>query len=152
MPCLEDHNYYNDPRVRALSRSDYLEHDEKTMTATWETEDDDTGEPVVITFKTRYEVCGICDGKGRHVNPSIDASGIGSDDEFWDDDEDRETGESRYQRGDYDVDCYNCNGKRVEPVIDTRYAKKQDLERYQDMLECEGECDAISRAERAFGA
>lgn len=47
-----------------------------------------------------YQVCETCDGKGSHVNPSIDAHGITAEEwsEEWDD-------ESRqgYLAGDYDV-------------------------------------------------
>ena len=59
----------------------------------------------------RFEVCPLCDGKGKHVNPSIDAHGI-SREEF---DEDPDFRES-YFRGDYDQRCNLCGGEKVVPV------------------------------------
>lgn len=76
-------------------------------------------EDVELQIRCTFEVCPTCDGKGKHVNPSIDAGGISSGDEFWDDDWDydgAEGGQSRYMRGDYDVPCYECHSKRVVPV------------------------------------
>lgn len=119
---IEEMNYRNDPRVQALDHDDGLEFDEDTMKLTWATENDD-GEEVVVRFDAVYEVCDLCHGKGTHVNPSIDAGGIGEDDEFWEDDQDwndeDDDGQfvSRYARGDYDVPCNLCGGKRVVPVI-----------------------------------
>lgn len=87
-------------------------------------------EPHVLVLRACYEVCPTCDGRGSHVNPDIDAGGICGDDDFWEDDRDDDwdyyddDGEclgapsqtSRYMRGDYDVSCYECGGKRVVPV------------------------------------
>jgi hypothetical protein len=57
---------------------------------------------------TRFEVCGRCDGKGTHVNPSVDEHGI-SPEEFRDDPDFEEA----YFGGVYDVTCYDCRGERV---------------------------------------
>lgn len=104
----------------------------------------------LATVRTRYEVCDLCNGRGSHVNPSIDAGGISSDDEFWEGDFDDETGESRYWRGDYDVPCYACGGKRVVPVpadnTDPTVIKAID-ERARDAAAFAAERDA----ERRFG-
>lgn len=56
-----------------------------------------------------FAVCPTCRGKGTHVNPSIDAHGITS--EEMDDlgDDFRED----YISGHYDVLCAECNGLRV---------------------------------------
>lgn len=81
--------------------------------------------PLVVG--ARFEVCPTCDGRGSHVNPSIDASGISSEDfrddpDFYDDyfgyngDEDDDGEPIRQARGMYDVDCYECEGRRVVPV------------------------------------
>jgi hypothetical protein len=59
-----------------------------------------------------WEVCTVCDGRGSHVNPGIDADGITGS-------EMAELGpefQRSYMRGDYDVPCYGCGGRRVEPV------------------------------------
>lgn len=88
-----------------------------------------------ITVPAVFSVCPLCGGKGSHVNPSIDAGGITSDDEFWGDDEDPMTGESCYMRGDYDVECYECHGKRVVPVPDERArAKNPNVKIVEDHL------------------
>ena len=41
------------------------------MTGTIDLEDDD-GEEEGVTVALKYEVCSTCEGKGKHVNPSID--------------------------------------------------------------------------------
>jgi hypothetical protein len=74
--------------------------------------EDNDGVPV-LQVPARYEVCSLCSGKGRHVNPSIDAHGLSGDD-FADDPDFAES----YSSGVYDVECYRCKGQNVEPVID----------------------------------
>jgi hypothetical protein len=110
MYSIEDRNYANDPRVQARDEEPwFLRFNERTMTA-WVVEqddDDETERPV----KCRYEVCDICNGKGTHVNPSIDCGGLTSED-F---DEDPDFAEC-YFDGMFDVTCYGCKGKRVVPV------------------------------------
>ena len=109
---LEERNYRNDRRVRA-QRKWYKSFDERTMTATvdvWNYEDDSEEER---TVRCRYTVCDICDGKGSHVNPSIDASGITAEDAYEDPDFFEE-----YKSGVYNVACYGCGGNRVQPEVD----------------------------------
>jgi hypothetical protein len=58
------------------------------------------------------EVCPLCDGRGRVVNPSIDAGGITESDwSRWDQDE-RES----YWSGAYDMTCPRCLGRNVVDV------------------------------------
>ena len=64
-----------------------------------------------IPFK--YRVCDLCNGKGKHVNPSIDSNGLTSED-F---DQDPDFCEN-YFNGAYDVSCYKCGGSRVMVVYD----------------------------------
>jgi len=64
-----------------------------------------------IEVRTEFEVCDMCDGHGKVVNPSIDAGGLSAED-FYDDPDFRED----YFFGVYDVICPNCNGLRVEAV------------------------------------
>ena len=88
-------------------------------------------------------VCTACDGRGRYVNPSIDAHGLTRED-F---DEDPDFAES-YFRGDYDVPCELCHGEKVIPVpLDKEVAARIDqhiAERYEAWYE--------SYAERMVGA
>ena len=59
-------------------------------------------------MKTKYQVCPVCEGEGRHVNPNIDAHGLTWAD-FHDDPEFAED----YKNGMYDIPCNGCGGKRV---------------------------------------
>lgn len=126
--ALERYNYYGDSRVREAMKTRYFEvvavHEGCAIIqlTDWAIEvltDDDPefipqwikDEPKgAFPGKVLSEACWQCGGKGTMVNPSIDAGGISAGDDFWDDDYDEETGESRYFRGDYDVTCSCCNG------------------------------------------
>lgn len=83
----------------------------------------------------RFEVCPLCEGRGKHVNPSIDAHGLSRED--FDEDPDFE---ESYFRGDYDVRCTLCGGERVVPVpldakvieviesgIDDRHSAREEM-------------------------
>lgn len=71
----------------------------------------------------RFEVCGRCQGKGTHVNPSIDGHGITMD-EWWGPDWDDESRE-QYMSGGYDVSCEECGGLRVVEVPDEERMTEQ---------------------------
>lgn len=58
----------------------------------------------------RWIVCPVCEGKGTHVNPDIDANGLTAED-F---DEDPDFAED-YRSGVYDVTCYTCKGRTTVP-------------------------------------
>lgn len=66
-------------------------------------------EPGQYSDRPKFEVCPICQGEGKYVNPSIDSQGLSQEqmdelgDEFRED----------YLRGAYDVRCKCCNGDRV---------------------------------------
>ena len=71
----------------------------------------------------KFEVCPRCDGTGKHDHPAF-SNGITSSEwngHDWDD-ESRES----YLRGTYDVQCTECDGKRVviEPNL-TACSRKQ---------------------------
>lgn len=79
--------------------------DERKMVATIiDEEGDERTVPVV------FKVCQTCEGKGSHVNPSVDGHGISRED-F---DEDPDFLED-YLSGVYDVPCVECKGRRVVP-------------------------------------
>lgn len=65
-----------------------------------------------VKFPAHFTVCGTCEGRGTHVNPSIDSNGI-SEEDFEQDPDFRES----YFAGRYDVTCVECGGKRVTPAI-----------------------------------
>jgi hypothetical protein len=61
----------------------------------------------------RTEVCYTCEGRGKHVNPSIDAHGLSPDDFAEDPDF-----ADQYFGGAFDVSCAGCHGRRVVLVPD----------------------------------
>lgn len=101
-----------DPRDYAAEFGSLFESfDEKTMTAQFEVYDGETDTSKEVCVHMEYDVCQTCRGRGKHVNPSIDAHGI-SGEEFAEDPDFRD----EYVRGVYDVSCYECKGRRVVPV------------------------------------
>ena len=151
---LEDSNYYNDRRVRVALEgkpSWMVGLDESRMKVSVEIFNEEE-EAEVVELPIRFEVCGTCDGKGTHVNPSIDAGGLSQEDFA----EDPDFAED-YFSGRYDEICYECNGRRVSPAIDLpRYdrltAEQKRAVDYIDAWERdEAEVDAIYRSERMFG-
>lgn len=103
-----------DRRERA---SDWFTFDERRMVLELETVDGD-----VVTVPARFDVCGTCDGRGAHVNPSIDSHGLTRDDFAADPDFADE-----YFGGAYDVTCNECNGRRVSPVVDEIRATAEQI-------------------------
>lgn len=92
---------------REINQKWYESFSEKEMQFTIEID----GEEIHIPAK--YEVCGTCNGKGSHVNPSIDSNGLSRED-F-----DENPGfEEDYFSGMYDVSCNECHGARVSPIVD----------------------------------
>jgi len=73
---------------------------------------DDESCDEVYKIPAKYEVCSLCEGAGKHVNPSIDSHGISAHDMY----EDPDFAED-YFSGVYDVPCNQCKGKRVYPVV-----------------------------------
>lgn len=97
--------------------------------------------------------CQTCEGRGRHVNPSIDCDGISARD-FDDDPEFQDA----YFSGAYDVTCYECNGKKKVPAIDeSRMSPEENAEfskwtKWQNELAAdEYDSHAERMAEMRFG-
>jgi len=78
-----------------------------------EIEDPETGDEIEVQIPARYEVCDRCEGRGKHVNPSVDGNGLSQED-FDEDPDFREN----YFSGVYDVPCEDCKGQRVILVPD----------------------------------
>lgn len=111
---------------------------------TWGIERDELEVEVPCVFA----VCGTCDGKGSHVNPSIDAHGITG--EEWERDWSPEERES-YMSGGYDVACNECGGKRVVPELDRERTPEWVVKALDDKAQADAE-DAWERAaERRMG-
>jgi hypothetical protein len=92
------------------------------------------GEDYTVTLPTVFGVCGTCDGRGKHVNPAIDAHGISSQ-EFAEDPGFAE----EYFSGMYDQTCNECDGRRVVPTVDVAVCNPEQLEAYKYMLDEEEE-------------
>lgn len=71
----------------------------------------------------KYEVCPVCQGEGKYVNPSIDSNGLSAEDFDEQGDEFRED----YFAGLYDVTCKCCNGRRV--------VTQEELAAYEERLD-----------------
>jgi hypothetical protein len=161
--AIENSNYWHDRRVRVrASQHDGWTLDENAQRATVtlpETECDECDElaehgpcelhqhdTIAIPFK--WIVCGICDGRGTHVNPSIDCGGISRED--FDDDPD--FAES-YRSGAYDVTCGECNGRRVVPELTPHTDEERAaVARLEESERADAEYESVCRAERAMGA
>lgn len=102
-----------DKRDRAAIESKwYKSFDESRMIAKLDLSSDE-GDDEEVEVPVSFAVCDTCDGKGKHVNPSIDSNGLSAEDFA----EDPDFAEN-YFGGMYDVTCYGCEGKRVVPKPD----------------------------------
>ena len=107
----------------------------------------ETGEGDEIEIPAKYEVCETCDGKGSHVNPSIDSHGLSRED--FDEDPDFAEG---YFEGRYDVPCNECHGNRVSPVVDEERCDSDLLKKVNDWIEDHYAYQRECEAERRMGA
>ena len=119
--ALEKYNYYNDPRtIAAMTTSAYkvktcgphralIELDELLL----ENLIDDgllpEGHHGILEMRTKAEVCGLCKGSGKVVDPRYDAGGLTQEDI----DQDPQWFYDSYMAGDCDVTCPECGGLRV---------------------------------------
>lgn len=124
-----DRNYLNDHRLQSRERW-CKDVNDAAMTAviTLPVPSEDAEEDVTVPI--RYIICTTCNGRGRHVNPSVDSNGISAE-EFAEDPDFAE----QYRRGDYDVTCYGCGGKRVQPMLDIDKITKELHARIDKHLE-----------------
>ena len=105
--------------------------------------------PDYLVLPAHPEICKTCEGRGRHVNPSIDGQGLDPhdpdlDESFWAD----------YWSGGFDVQCKMCDSGKVlrlsQESSDPRVqAVREALESYYTDLY---ESEAIEAQERACGA
>jgi hypothetical protein len=157
----EDRNYYNDARVRAAEETDdftILEERAGTLVIRLDEsivemlcdegvrqregrEDDFDG---VLEVEFKYEVCSLCEGRGKHVNPSIDCGGLTQEDFAEDPDFAEE-----YMSGNYDVPCACCHGKRVVPSVTLPEDVQKALDAWHQSL---AESRRTEMYERMMGA
>ena len=157
---IADENYYKDPRVRAARGKWYKSFCKETMSVTITIyrdctddddfcDEDDESEEVDVILPVHFVVCGTCNGKGTHVNPSIDSNGLS----YEDFDEDPEFAED-YFSGRYDVTCSDCGGENVVPEISEGRCtpeQKEALKAHYEYLEDEARFEAECRMERMMG-
>ena len=100
-----------------------------------------------ITLPTKWEVCGHCDGEGKHVNSAVDGDGIAVD-EF---NSDPDFAES-YFPGVYDVPCDVCNGRTTTQAVDLESMSDTHRELYTEQCEEWEKLEAETAAELRMGA
>ena len=96
----------------------------------------------------KYEVCTGCDGRGKYVNPGIDAGGITGS-------EMAELGtefEESYFSGRFDITCQGCDGKRVRLVEIWERVPEEIKDKILAEEEGAMQDAAWERAERMMGA
>lgn len=139
-----------DHRLSGADRASRKKFNEQAMTLEAELYlDDDTEE--IVQFPAKFELCPTCNGKGSHVNPGIDSHGITSDE--WHNNWSYEERE-QYMSGGYDVSCYECNGRRVVPVVDEDRCSddiKGKLALWNKQLEAQARYDSEYRKEVEMG-
>lgn len=113
---------------------------------------EDESPPVMVSVPVhcRYEVCDLCRGSGKVVNPSIDCGGLTRED--FDQDPDFE---EDYFAGRYDVTCPECQGLRVVPAwsfVENNAFSKLVAEWLEDWERDEAYSYAEMAAERRMGA
>ena len=131
MSIIEELNYARDPRNcdAAMAPVVYM--------------DDGSEEPLPV----KWAVCDVCEGKGTHVNPSIDCNGI-SPEAFAEDPDFAED----YSSGMYDQPCNHCKGRTTVPVVDEGACDSLLLAMYRRQLQEEADDRACYLAEMRMGA
>jgi hypothetical protein len=112
---------------------------------------DDDGDEIELTLPAKNEVCDRCEGHGTHLTPSIGEHAYSSEEfeEAFD-----EEGRKEYFRrgGIYDVQCHECKGNKVVPVVNEDALNDEEKKEYagfQAIQEKRWEEEADMRAEEA---
>ena len=95
----------------------------------------------------KWGVCPVCEGRGKHVNPSIDCGGIGP--EAFAEDPDFA---ADYFGGTYDQTCNRCNGRTTIQVVDWGALTDGQRTAYEKQLQDEADDRACCLAEMRMGA
>lgn len=132
---MENLNYARDPRNCELAKPPVLYFV------------DDDGCDSEIELPTKWAVCPVCKGKGKHVNPAIDCCGLTSEDFC----EDEEFGQD-YMEGVYDVPCNSCGGRTTVQAVDWDALTAEQREAYEEQLREEDNYRACYLAEVRAGA
>lgn len=127
-----------------------------TIELTWTEEDEDEnsesyGDEIefVETFPAKMEVCPNCEGHGTHLREGMRYHAYTR--EEFENEFDDEMKEEYFKRGGiYDVQCSECKGLRVVPVVNEDALNKEQKElyaRYQKYEEERAQDDAAYEAE-----
>ena len=143
---IDEMNYYNDPRTQARRRGKwYTAFNKRAMRCHISTYDPDQDDGEISGWvPVHYEVCDLCRGRGKHVNPSIDCGGITAEDFDYDPEF-----ETHYYYGTYDTHCYGCDGEKVVPEIDSWEFLTDEQRKLVEALRQQQEDDAMYEAEVA---
>jgi hypothetical protein len=131
---IDDLNYHSDPRTQGPAKTPVLY------------EFDENGAVIERELPTHWEICPVCQGEGKHVNPAIDAGGI-SGETFAEDPEFAED----YMSGVYDVVCNHCNGRTTVRAVDWDAMSEEDQKAFQEQLDEEAYSHAEHMAEIRAG-
>ena len=158
---MENVNYANDPRnCRAAERPKLYFYGCGTCGAVGETCDCPPapagespiegqhfyGRDIERELPMKWAVCYVCEGRGTHVNPSIDAGGISAE-SFYEDPDFAE----EYMRGTYDQTCNLCKGRTTVPAVDWDALSEDERKAYQQQLREEDDDRACQMAEIRAG-
>ena len=100
-----------------------------------------------IVLPTCWVVCDVCNGEGKHVNPSIDGNGI-SMQEMYDDPDFAD----EYFSGTYDVTCNACRGRTTVRVVDETRMSEERIKQWYGQLDEEHASAMESYYEMRAGA
>lgn len=150
MGIVDDYNYATDPRTQgAVERPKLSFYGCDKCGTPGEACDcpDYEGVDIEEEMPMTWGVCHLCEGEGKHVNPSIDAGGISAE-QFYDDPDFAES----YMRGDYDQTCNACNGRTTVPVINWDALDDDHRKAYEEQLRADADYEAERLAEIMAGA
>lgn len=131
MTTLENYNIAADPRSQGPATAPVVYMDDGSE----------------VELPVKWAVCPVCEGRGTHVNPAIDAGGLTAED--FADDPDFAEG---YMRGDYDQTCNHCKGRTTVQTTDEDACDPLLLAMYRRQRQDEADMRAETLAEIRAGA
>lgn len=145
---IEDYNIASDVRSRDAVKPPVLHYEGCTECGEVEVEcacGDFQATELETELPMKWAVCHVCNGKGRHVNPAIDAGGLSA--EMQDDPEFLE----QYAEGVYDQPCNGCKGRTTVPVVDWDALTQTQRKLYENQLRDDADYEAERLAEIRMG-
>jgi len=99
-----------------------------------------------VSLPTKWAVCSVCNGEGKHVAPGVDCNGLSAEDFEQDPDFADE-----YFEGAYDVPCNRCSGRSTERVVDWDRVPANVREAYEAQQREEAAYEAMRLMEIRMG-